>query len=253
MFNPMAPPPGAAPQGQAQAQFAPAPAQAQFAPPPPQGQAQFAPPQGSFPGGQFAPAQAPSQAFAPQAQFAPPQGQPAAPWQQQAAFATGAPGVAGGDEEDDFDGVEEAKMLTKSAYFPANHAFTVVLDELKAKKSKKPKTKGQTMVIAEFIVEESSDPTLPPGTRAAQVINMSTYGKPDFKKLIIALMGGNPDDPAHEQHIIKLGVFQKDQVGKVFLPDQPLRKRRLRLRTSMNGKGTFTHHNYRPHEQPIAQ
>lgn len=291
------PPPGFAPAPQQAPQFPPGAAPGQFAPqPPPAPQypqqapapapgGQYAPPPWAAPA-QSAPApQAPQypapaapqgyapapQGYAPQG-FAPQQQAPAQAWRQPA---MGAP--MGG-----FDGVADAKVFTKTPPFPDAFDGIVSINELKAIQSRNPQSLGQTMLIVECTVIQST--TVAPGSCHAQVINLGKYGASDVKQIIGALFGADPGrqeqldrlaDPSAFEHCArqvgmdpntvpvearKGGAFSVAILTFVTGQMQPFRNRQLKLQTYSKPTrpkypggpaGVFTMHNWRP--VPSAQ
>lgn len=266
---------------------APAPQFAQPGAPAPWAQApapQFAqPPQGY---GAPAPAPAPVPQVAPPGYGAPapaPQGYGAPPpawgapapqappaWQQ---AAQAAPAPQGGRWE----GVADSTVFTKSPFYPENFSGIIRLDEVKATISKNPKNLGSLFVVVETEVLSSNLPAVPANTKRGQVINMNKFGNADLKAVIGAAVGlraeqfetakqCQPRDldqifqqapgtfdalfaqaAAQNPRAVVGGLFAPVVLDFVTGPANPLRGRVMALTTAMNGKGTFTKHNWSPY------
>lgn len=203
---------------------------------PPQGY----PPPGSPVGGAPAGYPPPPGYGAPPQGYGPPQGYPA-------------PGGYGGPSY--LDGIGDAQAYTKTPFFPAGVDCIVQIEELKGVISQDPAKLGALIIVVECSIVSSQTQGVQPGNRFAQVINLAKYGKGDLKMVLTAAHGCVPGNPAHEQWLAQQGVYSKEKVSEFIGQTQPLRGRKMGLRTvfkpnknpmlAQQGKG-FTNHYWSP-------
>lgn len=130
-----------------------------------------------------------------------------------------------------FEGIGEADVFTKTPWFPEGHDFLVELSELKGLSSKNPKTLGHTIIVIECTVLQTSAPGVLPGARFAQVLDLNLYGKPDFNAVLTALHGAQPGNKEWTAHLASQGVYSVPKIMEYIGPSQPLRGRKMSLRT----------------------